>query len=115
MCKARLLKALETIRLVDKKSGGWLAREIEQIASIIQQLPEHTATATTPNPPLTADECLGKEVWAYDSTIPRLLPTLHRHDATASDYHSLLIRLGSGLCYYAHDPALHPPTPREEG
>jgi hypothetical protein len=88
-------------------------------------LPEHTATATTPNPALTFEEAIkepmlyldfsGMRVESDDSSekIECMCVSHERaswpiSEATKID---LAVRRGN---VYAHDPALHPPTPRED-
>jgi hypothetical protein len=74
--------------------------------------PVHTATITTTNPPLTADECIGKTVWVYDPSRPNLEPEQHVVANSASHYHTLLAFMSNGLHYYQHCPLTVPPTPR---
>ena len=89
-------------------------------------LPEHIATATTPNPPLTFGEAIeqpilyldfrGIRVRSDDSSeqIEWMLVSHDRGDWSIADAQKIDIAVRRGNVY-AHDPALHPPTPREDG
>jgi serine/threonine protein phosphatase PrpC len=84
-------------------------------------LPEHTATATTPNPPLTFEEAMELDtVFADHRSLPiqdNCVFILRKDGLTnwpADDlvWIDLVVRRGK---VYALDPATHPPTPREDG
>jgi hypothetical protein len=118
LCESSLIKDHQGsgVSIYDVEHGVCLPYTIKGF------LPEHTATATTPNPPLTFDEAMElKEVYLDEpkGTVYGLSPYLEREaacgefwsmrDATIID---LAVRRGN---VYAHDPAIHPPTPRKEG
>jgi len=87
-------------------------------------LPEHTATATTPNPPLTFEEAIElSDLWlvwpekikygafdVYNITKGGNPDWWH---ASVALYIDKCIQWGGKV--YGDDPATHPPTPREEG
>jgi hypothetical protein len=87
--------------------------------TIVGILPEHTATATTPNPPLTADEWL---VWAQaDESAWMVCPANKGPEAsrfnwtpTTLSLSSVIAAMANGFLIYAYDPAEHPPTERED-
>jgi hypothetical protein len=85
-------------------------------------LPEHTATATTSNPPLAFDEAMElREVYLDEPNgVSFGLSTYMERDAGCGEFWSigdavkidLAVRRGH---VYAHDPEVHPPTSREDG
>jgi hypothetical protein len=84
-------------------------------------LPEHTATATTPNPPLTFRQAMGLEAVFVDigklAINDEQVVRVKRDGEASWDggdalWIDLAVRRGN---VYALDPATHPPTPREEG
>jgi hypothetical protein len=90
-------------------------------------LPEHTATATTPNPPLTFEEVIALEQthklnevylqWndKLNITLPfQILPS-QCGGFYLDDLKSIDCCLRWGGKVYAHDPDVYPPTQKEEG
>jgi hypothetical protein len=108
-----------------------LSREIEIAQglpyTIIGFLPEHTATATPPNPPLTFEEVIALEQthklnevylqWndKLNITLPfQILPS-QCGGFYLDDLKSIDCCLRWGGKVYAHDPDVYPPTQKEEG
>ena len=71
--------------------------------TIVGFLPHHVATAT-PNPPLTADECMNGWTWTHDPSRPHLLPEKYNNGNTACEYHQIVALQATGLCFYKYKP-----------